>query len=106
MGTIAPARFTMRSHSSLRRDTMAWSISDLAKATGIPRSSLYEAIRRGEGPPTHRLGRRFVILAEDLVDWLRALPLVGTQTTTASGSIARNDRPTRSLDGKDNSNGY
>lgn len=57
---------------------------------GIPRSSLYDAIRRGEGPPTHRLGRRYVILDQDLAEWLHALPLVGEQPSFGeSAAIAR-----------------
>lgn len=62
-----------------QRGAVAWSIPDLARAIGVPRSSLYDAIRRGDGPRTRRLGRRYMVLADDVVAWLGALPLVGRQ---------------------------
>jgi|GEM_PF-4810930 len=75
---------------SPQRGAVAWSVSDLAKAIGLPRSSIYDAIRRGDGPRTHRLGRRYVILADDLAEWLRSLPLVGEQPShNESAAIAR-----------------
>jgi excisionase family DNA binding protein len=53
--------------------TLAVSIAEAVRLTGIGRSSLYEAIRRGD-LPIRKSGRRTVLLMEDLRRWLAGLP--------------------------------
>ena len=55
-------------------ERVAWSIRTLARAADLPVSTLYDLIRRGEGPSTRRLGRRIVVLATDAAAWLASLP--------------------------------
>ena len=58
-------------------ERMAWSIRSLARATDLPVSTLYERIRRGEGPRIRKVGRRFVVLDADAIAWLATLPVLG-----------------------------
>jgi excisionase family DNA binding protein len=48
-------------------------IDEAARRAGIGRSSLYEAINRGE-LPLRKAGRRSLIRIEDLKAWVDALP--------------------------------
>jgi excisionase family DNA binding protein len=52
---------------------LALSIIEAARRAGIGRSSIYEAIGRGE-LPTRKCGRRTLILADDLKSWVTGLP--------------------------------
>lgn len=52
----------------------AISIVEAAKRAGIGRSSIYQAIRRGE-LKIRKNGRRSLILVEDLKAWVAAMPL-------------------------------
>ena len=52
---------------------LAVSIIEAAKRAGISRSSIYEAIGRGE-IPLRKNGRRSLILIDDLKAWVSALP--------------------------------
>ena len=49
------------------------SIAAAVKASGIGRSTLYEAIADGH-LPAKKLGRRTIVLQTDLRDWLERLP--------------------------------
>jgi excisionase family DNA binding protein len=51
----------------------AVSINDACKWAGIGRSSIYQAIRRGE-LPIRKSGRRSLVLMTDLQHWLSELP--------------------------------
>jgi excisionase family DNA binding protein len=53
--------------------SLAVSIAEAVRLTGIGRSSLYEAIRRGD-LPIRKSGRRTLLLMEDLRQWLAGLP--------------------------------
>jgi putative DNA primase/helicase len=53
--------------------TLAVSIAEAVRLTGIGRSSLYEAIRRGD-LPIRKSGRRTLLLMEDLRQWVAGLP--------------------------------
>ena len=53
--------------------SLAVSIAEAVRLTGIGRSSLYEAIRRGD-LPIRKSGRRTLLLMEDLRQWLSGLP--------------------------------
>ena len=56
-----------------RIEPYAISILDAVRLSGIGRSSIYQAIRRGE-LPIRKLGRRSLILTADLQRWLSKLP--------------------------------
>ncbi len=59
-----------------RTSKLAFSIREAAAATGLSRSGLYVAIQRGH-LRTRKIGRRTVILTEDLTGFLRAAPIGG-----------------------------
>ncbi|HEY7747535.1 MAG TPA: excisionase family DNA-binding protein [Aestuariivirgaceae bacterium] len=52
---------------------IAISIVEAARRAGVGRSSIYEAIWRGE-LPIRKCGRRSLILIDDLKAWVSALP--------------------------------
>jgi hypothetical protein len=56
---------------------IAYTIRQAVLATGLSRSSLYLAIRRG-ALRVRKHGHRSVILAEDLRSFMRGLPLLKT----------------------------
>lgn len=56
---------------------IAVSIPDAVKATGISRSSLYEAMKRGD-LPARKAGRRTLIRVTDLENYLASLPTFET----------------------------
>src|SRR5262249_27029722 len=68
----------------INTQSLAVSIAEAVRLTGIGRSSLYEAIRRGD-LPIRKSGRRTVLLMEDLRRWLAGLP-------TPHGSEVRRGR--------------
>lgn len=53
--------------------TIAVSIPDAVKATGLSRSAIYEALRRGD-LTARKAGRRTLIACSDLQAFLDALP--------------------------------
>jgi excisionase family DNA binding protein len=52
---------------------IAISILEAVRLSGISRSSIYQAIRRGE-LPIRKSGRRTLILTADLQRWLSEMP--------------------------------
>lgn len=52
---------------------LSYGIADAVKASGVGRSLLYEHIKSGR-LKARKLGRRTLILAEDLHNWLATLP--------------------------------
>jgi excisionase family DNA binding protein len=52
---------------------LAVSIPEAARLAGIGRSSLYEAINKGD-LPIRKCGRRSLVLLTDLSDWIASLP--------------------------------
>lgn len=56
---------------------IAVTIPDAVKATGISRSSLYEAMKRGD-LTARKAGRRTLIRVSDLEDYLASLPTFET----------------------------
>ena len=69
----------------------ALSIADVCRECGLGRTSVYAAIRAGE-LVARKYGRRTIVLADDLVAFLRALP-------TAKSGDPRTDAAARSADG-------
>ena len=55
------------------RDRLAYSIEEATEAANTGKTALYEALGSGE-LPAHKRGRRTLILATDLRDWLQRLP--------------------------------
>jgi excisionase family DNA binding protein len=60
----------------------ALTIAEAKLAAGVGRSTLYEAISTGR-LPARKLGRRTLILADDLRAWLERLPPVKPSKTGA-----------------------
>lgn len=55
----------------------AYNIAEVCQSAGSSRTSIYAAIKAGSLIARKR-GRRTVVLREDLLDWLRALPKMST----------------------------
>lgn len=64
-------------------DQMAYSFAQAAKATGIPRTTLY-AERKLGNLKARRLGKRAIILAEDLRAFLEGLPAIDPKASPKS----------------------
>lgn len=59
-------------------ETLAYKINEVVEVTGVSRSTLYEAIARGELRAI-KLGRRTLIRVEDLKSYMAGLPaMVGS----------------------------
>jgi excisionase family DNA binding protein len=54
-------------------EPLAVSVSEAVRLTGVGRSSLYEAIRRGD-LPIRKAGKRTLVMMEDIRRWLSSLP--------------------------------
>jgi excisionase family DNA binding protein len=54
---------------------LAFGVNDFAKATGVGRDKLYDAIRSG-ALKARKVGSRTIILREDGEAWLRSLPVL------------------------------
>lgn len=61
---------------------LAYSVSDLVKASGRSRSAIYHEIGVGS-LKARKAGRRTIILHVDAVAWLEALPLWESQQQAA-----------------------
>jgi excisionase family DNA binding protein len=57
---------------------LAFSLADAASAIGVGKSTLHELIATGK-LPVRKLGRRSLVLREDLEDYLQGLPVHGEQ---------------------------
>lgn len=51
---------------------LAYSIPKAAKMLSLGRSTIYELVKRGDGPKITKLGGRSVIFADDLRAWADA----------------------------------
>lgn len=61
---------------------IAISIIEAAKRAGVGRSSIYQAIGRGE-LKIRKNGRRSLILVDELKEWVAALPVANVSNRTA-----------------------
>ena len=57
---------------------LAFSLADAASAIGVGKSTLHELIATGK-LPVRKLGRRSLVLREDLEAYVQSLPLSGEQ---------------------------
>jgi excisionase family DNA binding protein len=55
---------------------LAFSLADAASAIGVGKSTLHELIATGK-LPVRKLGRRSLVLREDLEEYLQGLPIHG-----------------------------
>jgi excisionase family DNA binding protein len=67
---------------------IALTIPDARRESGVGRSKIYEAIAAGE-LPARKLGRRTLILADDLRAWLEHLPKVTPPEPSRRARIGR-----------------
>lgn len=58
---------------SVKAESLGYPVPEAAGVAGVGRTLLYEAIGRGE-LRARKIGRRTVILREDLENWLRSRP--------------------------------
>lgn len=57
---------------------VAYSVSDVLTMIGISRSKFYQLVNAGQ-IKVRKIGNRTIILAVDLDDFLRSLPVLGEQ---------------------------
>jgi excisionase family DNA binding protein len=62
---------------------LAYSIVEACEASGVGRTSIYEAINSGK-LIARKNGRRTVILCDDLRRWLQSLPVTNSNSVLAS----------------------
>jgi excisionase family DNA binding protein len=67
---------------------LAFTISEAVAIAGVGRSSLYKAIAAGH-LPARKLGRRTLVMADDLRAWLQALPRLRPSKADVAGTTAR-----------------
>lgn len=60
---------TVRRNDAATNDRISYGVDEAAAVTGVGRSFLYEAIRVGE-LATLKLGKRRIVMREDLMAWL------------------------------------
>lgn len=61
---------------------LAYSISEACTLTSVGRTTLYSAIKTGD-LKVHKIGRRTLITANDLVTWLESHSAIRSDTITA-----------------------
>jgi excisionase family DNA binding protein len=52
---------------------LAFSIDEFAQLHGISRATLYDLIKRGDGPAIMKVGHRTLISAEAAAEWRRRM---------------------------------
>jgi hypothetical protein len=58
---------------------LAYGVDDFAKAAGVGRDAIYDAIRNGK-LTARKVGSRTIILEQDGTAWLRGLPTLPQRT--------------------------
>lgn len=54
---------------------VAYSVSDILRMVGISRTTFYQLVKSG-GIKVRKVGKRSIILSEDLEAWLQHLPVL------------------------------
>ena len=54
---------------------VAYSVSDILRMVGISRTTFYQLVKSGE-IKVRKVGKRSIILSEDLEAWLQRLPVL------------------------------
>jgi excisionase family DNA binding protein len=73
--TVARGRATSQQSPATAPERATLSIAEACAIAGIRRTSLYKAIRAGELRAI-KIGRRTFITPEDLLRWLRGMPVM------------------------------
>jgi excisionase family DNA binding protein len=73
MTQIQSPKSSSNDPTALNSSRLAYRVTDACRAAGVGRTTLYGAIKDGE-LIARKIGRRTVILADDLTAWLRSLP--------------------------------
>lgn len=68
-----PGAFPVDVRQSMDIGPLAFSVTEAARRAGVGRTLIYETINRGE-LRVKKLGRRSLVLADDLQRWLSGLP--------------------------------
>ncbi|MFD6095721.1 helix-turn-helix domain-containing protein [Nocardiopsis flavescens] len=55
-----------------RTVTVLWSVEDAAAYLRVPPKTLYEWRYKGDGPPSHRIGRYVRYMPEEVHAWVRS----------------------------------
>ncbi|OLT25893.1 hypothetical protein BJF83_22220 [Nocardiopsis sp. CNR-923] len=55
-----------------RTGAALWSVKDTAAYLGVPAKTLYEWRYKGDGPPSHRVGRYVRYLPDEVHAWVRS----------------------------------
>jgi excisionase family DNA binding protein len=71
----------MRENELMEHIKRALSVEEAAKAAGIGRTMLFEEIRKGR-ITARKVGRRTIIVVDELDAWLKALPKRTDQSAT------------------------
>lgn len=56
----------------MEQERVAYDVDEAAKEARVSRNHLYDLMREGKGPAAKKIGRRTIILREDLLAWLRS----------------------------------
>jgi hypothetical protein len=67
----------------------ALTIDEIIRSGPLGRTSIYQAIRRGQ-LTAHKWGKRTFVFATDYDEFLRGLPLIGAKDSVAT--VIRSDR--------------
>jgi excisionase family DNA binding protein len=66
--------------------TKVYSVAEACKTVSVSKTTLYGVIKRGH-LKTRKLGRRTLITAEALSDWLASLPSAESNTPEKGGDL-------------------
>ena len=69
-------------------DRIAYSLPEAARLAGISRTRLFEAARKKE-LTIRKAGRSSLVMHDDLLTWIKSLPVRGRKLPSASASNLR-----------------